>query len=85
MATLRSTESFSAYPDGVLRVVSAGDLVDSTDAIVNGRAAFFEPVEAYMSSRRSDVEEATAAPGEKRTRTATAKKASSSRKTGDQD
>jgi hypothetical protein len=43
------------------RIVHAGDLFDSTDPVVKGREALFE-------SAVQVVEQATAAPGEKRSR-----------------
>lgn len=50
-------------------MVSGGQLVDSSDPIVKGRERFFEPVETYMDNRAGrDVEQATAAPGERRSR-----------------
>lgn len=69
MAVLRCTEGF-AYTDrktGAPRVVRSGDLVDAKDPVVKGRESMFEPVEATVD-RASDrsVEQATAAPGEKR-------------------
>lgn len=65
MAVLRCTTPF-ATAGPVPRVVSGGELVDSADPVVKGREENFEPVEAFMA-RRAGVEQATAAPGEKRT------------------
>lgn len=66
---LRALISFAA-PGG--RFVNAGDIVNRLDPVVKGREALFEPV-------TDAVEQATAAPGEKRTvtraRKAPAKKA----------
>lgn len=81
MPVLRCTEAFafSDHKTGVERVVRPGDLVDSKDALVKGREQWFESVDATVD-RVSDrsVEQATAAPGEKRpTRRATTKKTDS--------
>jgi hypothetical protein len=70
MAVLRCTEAFafSDHKTGVERVVRPGDLVDAKDPLVKGREQWFESVDATVD-RVSDrtVEQATAAPGEKRT------------------
>ncbi len=66
MTILRCKEPFAADIDGVPRVITAGQLVDSTDAVVKGRERFFEPVDAHMARRAREVEQATAAPGERR-------------------
>jgi len=66
MATLRCTHAFTTEIDGVPRVVTGGQLVDSDDPVVAGREHLFEAVDTYMARRKS-VEEATAAPGEVRT------------------
>lgn len=66
MATLRCREPFAADMDGVQRVVPAGTLLDSSDPIVKGRENLFEPVDTFMARQSPDVEQATAAPGEKR-------------------
>ncbi|MFE7236091.1 hypothetical protein ACFVAF_36865 [Streptomyces sp. NPDC057596] len=63
---LRCKRSFSAYVDGSLRVVRAGQLVEDDDPIVTGREASFESVDAHLAARRPRVEQATAAPGEQR-------------------
>jgi hypothetical protein len=47
------------------RVVRAGDLVGDKDPVLKGREDLFEPVEEYLD-RRSNIEQATAAPGERR-------------------
>ncbi len=73
MAVLRCIEPFAFSDKGVERVVRAGDLVDDKDPLVKGRERWFETVDANVG-RMTDrsVEQATAAPGEKRT---TARKA----------
>ncbi|QRZ05896.1 hypothetical protein [Mycolicibacterium austroafricanum] len=48
------------------RVIRPGDLFDKTDPCVKGREHLFEPVEVNAERRRSTVEDASAAPGEKR-------------------
>lgn len=66
MATLRCKDSFAAFVKGVPRVVSGGQLVDSSDPVVKGREKYFEAVDAFMERRRPQVEQATAEPGEVR-------------------
>jgi len=69
MAVLRCTEpfAFSDHKTGVQRVVRLGDLVDSKDPLIKGREQWFETVDATAErfSNRT-VEQATSAPGEKR-------------------
>jgi len=69
MGVLRCTEAFAFSDKGVERVVRPGDLVDQNDPLVKGREQWFETVEANVH-RMTDrtVEQATAAPGEKRAR-----------------
>ncbi|WP_435643366.1 hypothetical protein ACR9VJ_18130 [Streptomyces sp. H49] len=68
---LRCKQSLSAYVDGRPRVVRAGALVQDDDPIVKNREHLFEPVDAYLAKQSPvGVEEATAAPGEKRSRSA---------------
>lgn len=57
---LRVKEPFVAMG----RVYDVGETVDASDPVVNGRALFFEADESGPV-----VEQATAAPGEKRTTT----------------
>jgi len=80
MAVLRVLEAF-AYKssDGFLVPLGAGEIVDSTHPAVKGREHMFEPVEATAARSRDEVEQATAAPGEKRA----VKKAAAKPKTGD--
>jgi len=77
MAVLRCVEAFAySEPNGVQRVLRPGDLVESDDPAVKGREQWFETVEANVkraTERRegkdsSDgvIEQATSAPGEKR-------------------
>ena len=69
MAIRRCTTSFSAFVDGAPRVINEGALVEDGDPILAGREHLFETVEAHVSGRAGGpVEQATAAPGEKRTR-----------------
>ncbi|RBO82073.1 hypothetical protein [Nocardia puris] len=72
---LRAREAFS-YTDhhGVPRIVRPGDLVEDSDPGVKGREHLYEPVEVAAARSSAVVEQATAAPGEKR--------AVSTRKTG---
>lgn len=76
VAIFRAREAF-AFTDqqGIPRVVRPGDLFDSGDACLKGRGHLFEPVEVNAERRRATVEDASAAPGEKRSVSAPAKKA----------
>jgi hypothetical protein len=64
-------EPLSATVDGVPVYLDKGDLVDDGDPVLQGRESMFEPfvpkVRTY-DRREVDVEQATAAPGEKRNR-----------------
>ena len=64
----RAIQPFTAYIDGMPRVVRAGDLVEDPDPVMTGRTHLFEAVEAHVSQRQphAGVESATAAPGEQR-------------------
>jgi len=68
----RATQPFTAYVDGMPRVVRAGDLVEDNDPVLQGRAHLFENVETHVAQNqpRPPVESATAAPGEQRDLTA---------------
>lgn len=69
MAVLRSKEAFTAWSGGAPRVITVGQLVDDSDPIIKGREHLFETTEAHVAQqreRRAEVEQATAAPGEKR-------------------
>ena len=75
MGILRVRESFSAFNDPTGRIsYAAGELVDSGSWVAKRHPHLFEAVEAHVSAR-DGVEEATAAPGGRRTRTRAAKKA----------
>lgn len=60
---VKARETFSTDVDGASVVVHAGTVVRATDPRVKGREDLFEPAE-----QRPDIEQATAAPGEKRGR-----------------
>lgn len=64
MATLRVKEPFAVDVKGAPRVLTAGQLVDSADPVVKGREHLFETLDTYMD--RKAPEQATAAPGERR-------------------
>ena len=81
MTTLRAKGPFTAYVNGQALNVPAGELLDSSHPIVQGREGLFEKVEDFVNSvgrktsvsrgdkpRPSEVlmERATAEPGEKR-------------------
>ena len=59
----RAKEGFGAMVDGELVHVAAGEIVSQGHPIMKRREDHFEPVENFG---RFDVEQATAAPGEKR-------------------
>lgn len=81
MTILRANASFSAGdPQGRRHFVQEGTLVDSADLVVKGREHLFDPAEARVVSvfgtrAAPVVEQATAAPGEKRAVAKVAKKA----------
>lgn len=67
MPIKRCKASFTMFVGGSPRIVNAGDLVDKNDPVIKGREALFEDVETYVSDRTpAPVEQATAAPGERR-------------------
>lgn len=72
MALLTVIESFADFSTGHPEVYNPGRLVDENDPVVKGRERHFESAEVTAS--RTRVESATAAPGERRTRTRPAKK-----------
>jgi hypothetical protein len=74
---LRVTKAFSVLSDPNGHVYTPGELVDSSHPHVKGREDHFETVEAHVSARSVGVEQATAAPGERRsvTKKTAAKKA----------
>lgn len=60
---MMATESFVTTIDGTPQQVSKGDLVHPDHPILRGRESLFAPAKGHV---RFDVEQATAAPGEKR-------------------
>lgn len=59
----KAKESFVTHIDGEQISVVRGDLVRAGHAMLKGREDLFEPATDYI---RFDVEQATAAPGERR-------------------
>lgn len=59
----QARESFVTQMDGDTISVTKGDLIRKGHPLLKGRDELFEPAEGYV---RFDVEQATAAPGEKR-------------------
>lgn len=59
----QAKESFVTMLNGEPQQVSAGDLVHPDHPILKGRESLFRPARDHV---RFDVEQATAAPGEKR-------------------
>ena len=66
MSVKRSKEAFTTWVDGAPRVVTIGQLLDSGDPVIKGREHLFEDVETHVAEKATRVEQATAAPGEKR-------------------
>ncbi|MBA2951591.1 hypothetical protein [Streptomyces himalayensis] len=69
MAIKRCKSPFSVWKNGVPRVITGGQLIEDTDPVYKGHEHLFEDVETFMSEkaeRSAPVEQATAAPGEKR-------------------
>lgn len=86
MGILRCKEAFAVTDsDGAALVFAPGDLVDSKNKHVKGRESLFEAVEANVERKARPVEQATAAPGETRTRTEPAKKATAKKSTAKAD
>jgi hypothetical protein len=69
----RCIAAFVDFRDGNTELYNPGRLVDDRNPVVKGREMYFEPVEVAVA-RFAGVEQATAEPGEKRARTAPAKK-----------
>ena len=61
---LRATVSFIAAIDGIDVPVKAGDLADASSAVAKKYPTLFGPAEVRFAGPR--IEQATAAPGEKR-------------------
>ena len=74
MAYLRCIAAFVDFRDGAVEMYNPGRLVDDSNPVVKGRESYFEPVEV-AAARHAGVEQATAEPGGRRTRTRAAKKA----------
>lgn len=72
MAIMRVREPFVAVVAGVPRAYTAGQLIDDADPVFKGRERLFEDVAASVRN----VEQATAAPGEKRSVRRPARKSS---------
>ncbi len=75
MGVKRCKDSFAIFVNGAPRMLTAGSLVDDADQVVADYPNNFEDVETYVSDRStSQVEQATAEPGEKRNRRAPVRK-----------
>lgn len=68
MAIKRCKSPFSVWANGVPRVIAGGQLIEDTDPVFKSHKDYFEDVETFVSDKgpRTGVEQATAAPGEKR-------------------
>lgn len=73
MAIKRCKSSFATSVRGVPRVMKTGQLVTDDDPVLKGREHLFEDVEAAV--RDVPVEDASAAPGRRRSLTRAAKRA----------
>jgi hypothetical protein len=62
----KAKEGFAAMQDGELVHVAAGEIVRAGNPIMKHRESLFAPVDDFGRFDRPDVEQATAAPGEKR-------------------
>ncbi|MEU7400715.1 hypothetical protein [Streptomyces sp. NPDC044948] len=67
MAIKRCKSSFATSVRGVPRVMKVGTLVNDDDPVLEGRAHLFEDVESAV--REAPVEDASAAPGRRRSLT----------------
>ncbi|MFD4258234.1 hypothetical protein ACFWR9_11535 [Streptomyces sp. NPDC058534] len=72
MAIKRCKSSFATSVRGVPRVMKVGALVNDDDPVLKGREHLFEDVEAAV--REAPVEDASAAPGRRRSLTRAAVK-----------
>ncbi|SDP60800.1 hypothetical protein SAMN04487905_10627 [Actinopolyspora xinjiangensis] len=66
MALMRCVSSFAATVKGRPHVVNVGQLIEDTDPLYVGRERHFETASA-TAGNPPRVEQATAAPGERRT------------------
>ena len=73
MAYLHCIAAFVDFRDGAVEMYNPGRLVNDSNPVVKGRESYFEPVEV-AAARHAGVEQATAEPGEKRSRSRAAKK-----------
>jgi len=67
MAYLRCISAFVDFRNGAVESYNPGRLVRDNDPVIKGRESYFEPVEV-AAARHAGVEQATAEPGRKRTR-----------------
>jgi len=66
MAIKRATASFAVVVNGVPQVIPVGYLVEDGHPLLKGRGHLFEDADTHVARRNERVEQATAAPGEKR-------------------
>jgi hypothetical protein len=59
-------EPFSATVDGTPVNIGKGQVVDERDPVLEGRRTLFEPYQPKVRDYPGRVEQATAAPGERR-------------------
>jgi len=62
----RANQGFSTILDGESLFVQKGELVHSGHPLLKGREDLFDPADNFGRFDRPEVEEATAAPGQKR-------------------
>lgn len=62
----RCIAPFVTMTNGVPRVISAGAIVADDDPAIAGRERNFEDIESAVARSVAQVEQATAAPGERR-------------------
>lgn len=58
--------AFACTLDGQTLIIQPGQVVDANDPILKGRETLFEPFAPKVRNYPGRVEQATAAPGEKR-------------------
>jgi len=63
----RCIAGFVDFRGGYPEMYNPGRLVDDADPVIKGREGYFEPVEVAVA-RFAGVEQTTAAPGERRSR-----------------
>ncbi|GAA2850232.1 hypothetical protein GCM10010472_04120 [Pseudonocardia halophobica] len=53
MAATRCVSPFATWIDGALRVVAAGEILDTADPAYSGREEMFETLDQYLDTREA--------------------------------